>query len=401
MTVVAPPVLTPEKKAFLDAEVAPFTTGAEELVTPRCPYFHACGGCHLQHLSYADQLAVKVRWLADAFARHEIRIPDMAGHVHGMADPWYYRNKADFNARTYGGQVRVGFNALGTGRVLDVEHCAIASRPINDCLSGFKKAFPDFPELKRKLHSLILRSSRRDERVVALYHTRLKDPAVLDRLTDQVRAGHAALAGGGFVRKGKEIGHGDIRLADDVRGIEYTYSPSSFFQANPAQTETLARLVEEYADPGPSDVVLDVYSGVGLFSLLLAPSVREVWAIEDTPRAVKDALDNARASGITNCHFLKGQAEERLAQIYRTRTPATLAVLDPPRSGCSQTVLSYIRMMEVARVVMVSCNARALARDVSVMQAGGYRLQGLSLVDMFPQTLHLECVAHLVRRTAT
>ncbi|MBI4861237.1 MAG: hypothetical protein HY815_13410, partial [Candidatus Riflebacteria bacterium] len=155
--------LSPQKTAFLEAQVAPYLTGQESLVSPPCRYFDLCGGCHLQHLESRDQLAFKVRLLKDVFAACGVTVPDLEGNVHGMRDPWYYRNKTDFNSKVYGGQVRIGFTELGASRVLDIEHCLIASRPINDCLVGFKKALLLFPELKRKLHSVILRSSHRDE----------------------------------------------------------------------------------------------------------------------------------------------------------------------------------------------------------------------------------------------
>jgi 23S rRNA (uracil1939-C5)-methyltransferase len=389
--------VSPGKKAFLDEEVQPYLQGEEDYITPRCRFFDACGGCHLQHLSYPDQLAMKRRLVTDAFTQHGLPVPELAQRVYGMEDPWHYRNKADFNARTYGGQTQIGFTELGAKRVMDVDTCAIASQPINDCLGGFKQALLKFPELKRKLHSVILRSSRVDEKVLALYHTKLKDVDTFNRLTATVRDDHPVLAGGGFVNRGREYGEGDMKLREEIRGNEYIYSAVSFFQANPLQTEVLTRLVEEYADPRPSDVVLDVYSGVGLFTLLLAPSVREIYAIEDTPSSVADAIENARRAGLTNCHFLKGHAEEKLSQLYRTRVSANLAVLDPPRSGCSAQALELIQQLDIPRLVHVSCNPRALARDVAILVRGGYKLESLSLVDMFPQTIHVEAVAYMTR----
>lgn len=386
---------SPGKKAFLDEEVAPYATGQETLVEPKCVYFNSCGGCHLQHFAYPDQLALKRRFLEDCLVKAGVPVPSLDGRVFGMNDPWFYRNKADFNARTYGGQVHVGFNELGSRGVQEVEVCAIASPRINDALGGFRKAFADYPELKRKLHSLILRSSRADDSVIALYHTKLKDAAVFNRLTAQVRAEQPALVGGGFVKKGSVVGEGELRIHEEIRGMDYTYAPGSFFQANPAQTEVLARLVEEAVDPRPSDIVLDVYSGVGLFTLLLAQRVRTVYAVEDTPGSVADAIENAKAAGITNCHFLKGQAEEKLGHLYQTGVQATVAVLDPPRSGCQEPALAAIVQMRVPRVVFVSCSPKSLARDLAYMINAGYRLDNLALVDMFPQTIHLESVAHL------
>lgn len=386
---------SPGKKAFLDEEVQPYLTGTERHVEPRCAYFASCGGCHLQHLEYADQLAVKRRFLEDCLDKSGVPVPPLDGHVHGMKDPWNYRNKADFAARTFGGQVHLGFNELGSRGVQEVETCAIASPRINEALAGFRKAFADFPELKRKLHSLILRSSRADDSAIALYHTKLKDAAVFNRLTGQVRAETPSLVGGGFVKKGTVVGEGTLRIHENIRGMDYTYAPGSFFQANPAQTEVLARLVEEAVDPKPSDIVLDVYSGVGLFTLLLAQSVRMVYAVEDTPGSVADAIENAKAAGLTNCHFLKGQAEEKLGQLYRTGVKASVAVLDPPRSGCQEPALAAVVQMQVPRVVMVSCSPKSLGRDLAYLIHAGYRLDQLDLVDMFPQTMHLESVAVL------
>ncbi|MBI4870139.1 MAG: 23S rRNA (uracil(1939)-C(5))-methyltransferase RlmD [Candidatus Riflebacteria bacterium] len=371
----------------------PLLPGEFREAEPPCPHFGACGGCLLQNLPYPAQLAFKREVVRRAFLGQGLEVDPLLSEVAGMADPWHYRNKADFNIRPAGGIARLGFTRADARGVLEVEQCPISSLEINQVLAAFRQILPEFGSLRRRLHSIIVRSSRHEKAATVLYHTRLKDPAVFSGLSGQLMAACPIVKGAAFIDRRREVAVGCTTLTERVLDIDYTYRLSSFFQANPLQTETLVRTVLELAQPQPQDVAADVYAGVGLFTLQLARLVREVHSIEDTPSAVDDAAANAARAGISNCRFHRGQAQECLGTLDLVRTGVSLAVLDPPRSGCSEATLALLPRFAPRRMVYVSCNPLSLARDAKVLVDAGFRLTALRPVDMFPQTTHVECVA--------
>ena len=162
-----PAVLSDAKRVYRETEIDPFLDEGVVPIEAQCPYFGVCGGCHLQHLPYDAQLQVKTRRVSHAFKAAGVELP-LPDRIRGMDDPWSYRNKVDFSTRIFGGVMRLGFSHFGSGRVVETEACAIASHSINEALGGFRRAFPEHPRLKRKIHSLILRSGNGDTEAVAL-----------------------------------------------------------------------------------------------------------------------------------------------------------------------------------------------------------------------------------------
>ncbi|MBI4868451.1 MAG: 23S rRNA (uracil(1939)-C(5))-methyltransferase RlmD [Candidatus Wallbacteria bacterium] len=390
--------LSAAKQKTAEEEVYPLLEEPFETIDARCAHFDTCGGCQVQQLSYAQQLAFKRRAVLQAFAAEGLGVGEILADVAGMEEPWGYRNKSDFSVLPAGGVPRLGFTMAGARSIVEVEQCPISSPEINATLAAFREVLPDWGVLRRKLHSIIVRSSRLEGRAAVLYHTRLKDPVLFRQLSERLMERCPTVKGAAFVDRRMQVAVGETSLTERICGVDYTYSLGSFFQANPVQTETLVRTVLRLAEPTQADTAVDLFSGVGLFTLQLAKLVREVHAIEDTPGAVADARANAGRLGLSNCKFLRGQAAEQLEALDRFRTKVTLFVVDPPRSGCTEEALTRIARFAPGRLVYVSCNPVTLARDARALDRIGFRLTAVAPVDMFPQTTHVECAARFERR---
>ena len=165
---------------------------------------------------------------------------------------------------------------------------------------------------------------------------------------------------------------------------------------NPEQTKVLYDKALEYADLTGEENVIDAYCGIGTISLFLAQKARKVYGVEIVPEAIEDAKKNAELNGISNVEFAVGEAETVIPEWYENGVVADVLVVDPPRKGCDDKLLQTIINMKPKKVVYVSCNPATLARDLRVLEDGGYQTVEVQPVDMFPQTMHVECVAQLI-----
>jgi 23S rRNA (uracil-5-)-methyltransferase RumA len=178
----------------------------------------------------------------------------------------------------------------------------------------------------------------------------------------------------------------------DKRELKFRISPGSFSQVNPEQNQRLVQTVLQFSKVDQEDRVIDLYAGAGNLTLSLAMEAREVLGIEENRMAFEDAQFNAERNGIKNGHFIRARAEEVLSD-WKRETPH-LIVLDPPRTGC-KTILDQVVRLKPKKIVYVSCEPTTFARDLGLFSERGYSLQRLSLIDMFPQTYHMETVGLL------
>jgi len=190
---------------------------------------------------------------------------------------------------------------------------------------------------------------------------------------------------------------GRDHIRESLGGLTFQVSASSFFQTNTVQAERLFGVVEAACELDGSETVMDLYSGTGAISLLLARRSRWVYGIEVSSAAVADAVRNAQANGIENCTFVAGEVRHVLPALMQEGVRASVVVADPPRAGFHPKALAALATLAPARIVYVSCNPSTLARDVGDLTRHGYRLQWVQPVDMFPQTPHIEAVARLSR----
>jgi 23S rRNA (uracil-5-)-methyltransferase RumA len=237
--------------------------------------------------------------------------------------------------------------------------------------------------------------------VLLLHLSKLKQG--LDIFLKELLNVHPILNGIAIVRKGKTTLLGEPHLNFTVPlyqngGKEYLRlrtSPESFFQVNLKQNETLIQRVLEFADAKGNEMTLDLYAGIGNMTLPLATVSKETWGIEENLVAVKDAQFNAERNGIENCSFIHGTVEDILKRWRRGKPD--LIVLDPPRTGCKK-ILDQVVNLKPKRIVCVSCEPTTLARDLRLFSNRGFALRGLALIDMFPQTYHMEVVGLLTQQ---
>jgi len=391
------------KAAYWESAIAPHLPSGIQKGTPHCPVFDLCGGCHLQRLSYEDQLTFKHRWLEHTF--REAGLSNIvstiekvrANHEH----PLFYRNKADFSARTWDDILHLGYRAYGGGGPLvECPECSILMPSINTALGTLRNLVADNEHLRRKLVSLVIRSTLHEGRINLLYHSKQKDPDVYMQLTEAAAKECSLISGGTFVKKRREFVWGTPSLTEVVSAMEFTYPVRGFFQSNPFALPLLCQAVEELATPCTRSTFADVYCGVGLFAILLAAQFKEVIGIESSPLSLIMSKHNADKAGLTNTAFLRGTAEDRLPSLHATGSRFGLIVLDPPRSGLHDSVIAtLIRLSPSPVIVLVSCNPTSLARNLRSLQNAGYCVERVIPVDMFPQTLHLEVAVRLTRQS--
>ena len=192
---------------------------------------------------------------------------------------------------------------------------------------------------------------------------------------------------------------GQDYITDYIGDVRYQISPLSFYQVNPVQTEKLYGAALQFANPGPNDVIWDLYCGIGTISLFMAKKAKQVYGVEIVPQAIDDAKRNAAINDIHNAEFYVGKAEEVLPQAYeRDHIHADIIVVDPPRKGCDESLLACITQMQPKRVVYVSCDPATLARDLKYLEERDYKVKEVQCVDMFGHSVHVETVVLLQRK---
>ncbi|MFO7275038.1 MAG: 23S rRNA (uracil(1939)-C(5))-methyltransferase RlmD [Bacillota bacterium] len=402
------------KRNYARAALVQVLEPSPDRVTPVCPVAGECGGCPLQHIAYEAQLRLKRQQVVDALER----LGKLSGvTVHptlGMAEPWEYRNKAQFPVGWRAGRVIAGFFAPGTHRIVDIERCAIQHPVANRILAAVKElagryGVPIYDEGTHTgvLRHVLARVGRRTGEAMAVLvtngpefpHGRTIARELMARIPELVSVVQNINPVRTNVVLGREsrVLAGRDSITDSIGDLEFSISPVSFFQVNPAQTEVLYGKALEYAGLTGSETVIDLYCGIGTISLFLARQCREVIGIEWVEEAVEDAWENAARNGIRNVRFIAGDAAVEMPRLAAEGVRADVVVLDPPRKGCEEPVLQAIAQMAPRRVVYVSCNAASLARDLGRLAGMGYRTVEVQPVDMFPHTAHVECVARVER----
>lgn len=408
--------LTQARPRFARGQVEAVEQSSPHRVEPPCPYFGRCGGCRLQHVDYRAQLAFKEKQVRDCLVRLGGLGEVPLAPIIGAPELYGYRNKMEFTIAEAAGQTVVGLHeAERYDVILDIERCLLQSDLLNAVLGEVRafireRGLPVYdPETEEGLlRFLMLREGKRSGEVMVNLVTaspRLAEArALAERLQARfpqvtavvlnVNPKKASVALG--VEEHPVAGRETIR--EHLGGLEFSISANSFFQTNTLQAERLFELVLEYAALTGTETVLDLYSGTGAISLLLARRCRAVYGIEVMAAPIEDAVRNARANGIANCTFLPGEVRHVLPELIRKGVRAEVVVADPPRAGFHPKALKATLTLAPRRIVYVSCNPSTMARDLGGLVRGGYRLEVVQPLDMFPHTPHIEAVARLERR---
>lgn len=403
------------KKNYAVAVLQKILKPSAERVEPLCPVYKECGGCQLQHLSYAGQLAYKRQQVQDALNR--------IGHLEidvipvlGASEPWNYRNKMQFPvAVNTEGNLQIGCYAAATHSVVNTETCMIQKAANNDILKTVRKWMQRFgisaydeKTGKGLVRHVMGRVGVHSGEVMAVLITSAYDIPHRRELVDWLKKYVPGLTSvvqninkkpTNIIMGNKtRVLYGAENIKDELGALAFNISAQSFFQVNSEQTEKLYNKALEFAALTGSETVVDVYCGTGTISLYLARHARKVYGIEIVAPAIIDAERNAEENNCKNAEFILGDAAVELPKLLMSGVQPDVVVVDPPRAGCEEKVLASICHVKPKRVVYVSCNPASLARDLAYMEQHGYNTLIAQPVDMFPMTNHVETVVLLSRK---
>ncbi|MER2071850.1 23S rRNA (uracil(1939)-C(5))-methyltransferase RlmD [Psychrobacillus sp. BL-248-WT-3] len=376
-----------------------------------CPVFYECGGCQLQHINYEGQLKWKENMVRNVMQRlGKIDAPVLP--VKGMNNPWEYRNKSQIPFGLVDGKVIAGFYQAKSHRIADTPTCLIQSDEADRLMRAFKEKALELDLIpynedtkKGQLRHLVVRKGRATGEVMVVLvtkHPKLSKKEAIIELIREVEPKVTSIMQN-INSKNTNVIFGDQTnllwgkptIEDLIGDVRFEISARSFYQVNPEQTEVLYQQALDYAQLAGDETVIDAYCGIGTISLFLAQKAKQVLGVEIVPQAIEDAKRNAELNDFTNTYFEAGPAEEVIPRWYKEGKTADVLVVDPPRKGCDEALLTTIIEQRPKRVVYVSCNPATLARDLRILEDGGYKTQEIQPVDMFPQTTHCEVVTWL------
>jgi 23S rRNA (uracil1939-C5)-methyltransferase len=362
------------------ASVERVLEASPDRVDPRCRYFGECGGCHWQHARYEAQLGFKRKAVEDVWSRAGLRLPPDTP-VLGMEDPWRYRIRGEFEGIYHLNTFELGFHRLRSHAVLAIRECPIHHQRIEDGMNAFRQAAGELG-VKGIKHLLLT-----------------AEPAGPGLLWDLRVEGRAGALREELGARAAELLPEVVLLDDSMDlefwGLHFRVRSDTFVQANQRQMPVLYRTALDMLGLAPGEKVLDLYSGIGTLSLAAAREAGSVTAVEENPRAVSLGRLAARINGVANVEFLTGRVETVLRQVRLGEHDAVLA--DPPRAGFEQGAVAELMRLGPARIAYVSCEPSTQARDIALLIRAGYRVRRAAIVDMFPQTYHIESVVLLER----
>ena len=401
--------VTELKKSYALAQRVEILAASENRVQPRCQLFNTCGGSHLQHIEYGLQLELKRTLVEDSLKRIGKLTGVIVQPTIGMPDPWGYRNKATFQVNLADDKIKLGFFEEGSHDLVPAAQCLLLDRQIRDVaniveglLEKYRIPVYDWQTGSGLIRHVVIRKSWHSQKIMVVLVTspeksqelaalareiRLLDPAIVS-VVHNVNPGRGRQVFG----SASQVLDGQNYITDQISELNFNISPTSFFQVNSLQTEVLYDKALEYAALIGTETVLDVYCGIGTISLFLAQKAGRVYGFEVSAEAVEDAAANARANHIANVEFIAGKAEERLPRLVSQGVHPDVVVVDPPRQGIEKRALQAIADMAPIRIVYISCDPGTMARDVSFLSNGGYKVEAVQPVDMFPQTSHVESI---------
>ena len=394
-----------EKPGYARAQVQRIVQASPERIEAGCPYFQRCGGCHYQHTSYEKQLEIKAGILKEnlrRLAKMELQT-DLQVHA---GPPWNYRNRTRLQVRADAG-FTLGYFKAGSHELLGVETCPISSPLLNRAIEVLWRLGRG-GQVPGDLREIELFANEDDTRLqVELYADAREEKGrrtqgaqdFVELLRAELPELMSAYVFAQAIARARGVqGHITEELDWSLAPGEFLYhtkagplrvSGGSFFQVNRFLIDELVRIV---TGGRSGEVALDLYAGAGLFTVGLATSFRHIVAVESSQGSAKDlqynSPRNVKAVRSTVDEYLAGKAE---------KVRAELVIVDPPRAGLGERVAKGLVKLAAPRVTYVSCDPATLARDLSMLSTGGYRVERMHLVDLFPQTYHVETVVELAR----
>lgn len=395
--------ITNQKKDYYIGRIREIIEPSPLRRNPPCIYYYSCGGCNFQHLTYDAQLVMRKLITNDTLQRvGKVFIP--ASNPAQASSEWHYRNKTQYPLAP---PMKIGFFRGKTHQVIDIEKCLIHPEPFDQIRNSFKFAIKGAEETvynenyhQGNIRHIIIRQGFNTEEYLIIIVTKqsyLKTgiaqelsryfPNIVGVVQNINPEKNNRILGDEF-----QCLYGRDHYFEKVFNKKFKVSAESFFQVNTAQTEIIAKLIKKFLAPQGTEHILDLFCGVGTFSIILAEFVTKVTGIEISPTAVADAKENLKLNAVKNVEFFCDTAEQGVKKFNRIDA----VILDPPRKGCSNELIQSIAGLKPQRIVYISCNPATLARDLAIFDQLGFEATEIEPVDLFPQTHHIEAVANLV-----
>lgn len=404
-------LITKREKGYNLGRLIKLLSVSKNRCRPLCDNYKYCGGCHLQHMVYEEQLRFKQNRVQDVIKRIagiEIEVPK----IWEMQEPLRYRNKVQVPiGQTYDGKIIAGFFKKRSHQIIDMQECFIEDRDADELILLIKELVQKYKiepcEIHEKrgfLRYAVVRKSFANQDLMVVFVTRNeifpRKNALINELVERnpkvktvvqnINPSRSSVVLG----RREKILYGPGFIVDKICGLKFKISAHSFYQVNPVQTEVLYKKAVEFAELKGYETILDAYCGVGTIGLIAASRVKKVIGVELVKSAVDDAKENAKSNNITNAEFFNEDATKFILKAVRKKSKYDVIFLDPPRDGCSQEFIASILKLLPPKLIYVSCDPASLARDLKTLKQS-YELKKIECVDMFPQTYHIETVVLL------
>ena len=395
-------------KGYAYAKISKIITPSPYRVTPPCQSFSACGGCQLMHIDYDQQLKIKKNIIEDALFRIgklNIKVDEMIG-----ADSHFrYRNKMIFPVGTdKSGKKICGFYKVRSHEIVPLEDCLLGDeinseiiKRVMDFIEKYKISVYNEEQHKGLIRRLFIRYGYHSKEIMVVLSVNAKTLPHYDEFAKIIKDISPRIKSVvlNFNTKKTNVCLGDTNallfgnetINDTLCQMEYEISPHSFFQINPVQTQKLYNKAITLADIKKTDVVMDLYCGIGTISLCASRFSKKVIGVEIVEQAILDARKNAEKNSVDNVEFYASDVSVLVPKLICNGERPDVVILDPPRKGSDNKTLSSIITAEPKKIVYISCNPSTLARDLNFLCENGYEVKNLVGVDMFPQTMHIEC----------
>ena len=389
--------VTRDKGRFAEAELVEVVEPSSLRREPACPLFGQCGGCQWQHLPYPLQGEWKSRIFGELLTRRQLVDAERIGELLIAPQEFAYRSRMQFKCHATGSGVVVGFYRSGSHFVVDAERCLLAAGPIQKAFVSLRQALQaaPAPEAISQVDCACDAAGAVEVIVHAL-------PAAANALRPWLEGSAKQGNFNAFLQSGSkqtlQSVYGSAGLIQPVGSdpLQLQAGPGCFTQVNPEQNSRMVDHVLGLADLQGNERVLDLFCGIGNFSLPLARQSAELIGVEDYAPAIAYARQNAIDNGIVNAEFFAEDARGAALR-HQQEHPFDLVLLDPPRSGCYEVMKDLLQVMP-PRIIYVSCDPATLVRDLQLMAQGGYSVTQSRPIDLFPQTWHIESVTLLNRR---
>ncbi len=361
--------ITKEKKKYYEGQITEIIKYSKKRISPKCPFFLQCGGCDLMHISLSDTLEYKLAKMNNIFLKNHLNYE--IKEIIKSFSPYYYRNKVSLKIDNY----QVGYFTSSTHDLIPITKCYLATKEINNLIK-------DFSLFSIKNGNITIRANYNNDLLINI--TSSNELCNLDKLINKYKIV-------GIIKNNKLI-YGDNYFIEKINDFLFKVSYDAFFQVNPFICSELFNLISKYTSN--SLKVLDLYCGVGTLGFVASKNAKQVLGVEINELAIQDANFNKKLNNINNISFVCADTKVILDRI--TNEFDTI-ILDPPRSGINIHVLDKIITEKISKIIYVSCNPETLGRDL-VMLSKYYSIEEVKLLDMFPNTQHVESICLLNRQ---